>query len=225
MKGLKKVWLFAVAVLFGFSLFYFGEVADDELVDLDPKKLERKERSERSPEAAKERTQNTLRSQIERQMGRAFTEEEVELKPPEIPWHAWAYSIEVRKISSEKNGQIDFFGRVVAEDGEPLAGVNLVAKIARSPDFSVKDSISGNKTNVRTVRLETDENGRFNIRSFGRRLTVTEFEKVGYLILGEREFKGMAPRKSWSYSFIANSPSSFQSDSENPEIFTMKRVE
>lgn len=189
--------LILVIILVGFVIFYFSDRTGNDFSEADVPQIER-----------------------------AFTEEEVALKSPEVPWHAWAYSIGVHEISAAKNGTVKFFGKVVSEDGEPLSGVSLVAEVTGSEPSFVKSFVTGDETYVRGVELMTDQNGKFEITDFvGRRLTISDFEKQGYVILGEKELKGMAPRKSWSYSFIANSPSSFRSDPENPEVFTMKKIE
>ncbi len=107
-----------------------------------------------------------------------------------------------------------------------LSGVSLVAEVAGSEPSFVKALATGNETYVRNIELTTDQNGEFEITGFvGRRLTIKDFEKRGYVILGEKKFKGVAAKKSWSYSFIANSPSSFRGNPENPEVFMMKKFE
>lgn len=218
--------LIAVVVLFGSSILYFGDKSDNDFTESNGLQIKQRERPRQSQRSVSERGDDPSRADVEAEMGRSFTEEEVAMKPPNVPWHAWAYSIEVHRISAAKNGVVEFFGKVVSEDGEPLSGVSLKAEVAASETSFVKALATGDETNVRSVELTTDQNGEFKITGFvGRRLTVTDFEKPGYAILGEKKFKGMAPKKSWSYSFIANSPSSFRGDPENPEIFTMKKVD
>lgn len=165
------------------------------------------------------------RTEVESAMGRVFTKEEVELKPPDLPWPAWGYAIGVHEVSAEKNGQVKFYGKVVSESGDPLVGVRLKAKIGASETSMVKRLATGAVYSKESIEVITDRDGKFEVAGFGRRLTITDFEKQGYAIVGESEIAGMAPRKSWSYSFIANSQSSFKPDPKNPEIFTMKKVE
>lgn len=222
-----SVLLIASVVLIGVACYYFVDSDENDLADADAQEAEQGGRPmEHHQPSGGGQGSGSPRVDVEAEMGRSFTEEEVALKPPEVPWHAWAYSVEVHKISAAKNGIVEFFGKVVSEDGEPLSGVSLVAEVAGSEPSFVKALATGNETYVRSIELTTDRNGRFEITDFvGRRLTVRDFEKPGYAIFGEKKFKGMAAKKSWSYSFIANSPSSFRSDPENPEVFTMKKVE
>lgn len=229
MNDWKKISaiLIAAAILIGAVYYYFGDGNEDGFSEADALEAERGARPMQPPQpSVAEQGGGSPRADVEAEMGRPFTEEEAALKPPEVPWHAWAYSIEVHKISAAKNGRVEFFGKVVSEDGEPLSGVNLVAEVAGSEPSFVKALATGDETYVRSIELTTDQDGKFEITDFvGRRLTVKDFEKPGYVILGEKKFKGVAAKKSWSYSFIANSPSSFRGDPENPEVFTMKKVE
>lgn len=223
----KKIAIILIALVIALSVFSirFGNKKESDLVPISAEQPISKPAHDQPQAILRESNGNPSRIEIEKRMGRTFSEEEIELKPPDVPWHAWAFSIEAHKIAAEKNGEIAFFGKVVSEEGFPMEGVVLTAKVEISETSYAKALATGVETHVRTIKLTTDEDGEFEIKDFGRHLTVADFEKPGYSILGEKKYKGIAPKKSWSYSFIANSPSSFQPDPRNPEVFTMRKVE
>jgi len=70
------------------------------------------------------------RSAVEKRMGRKFTKDEISLKPPELPWHAFGYSVQTHRNADRTNGSIKFYGKVVDEEGEPLEGVSLTGEVS-----------------------------------------------------------------------------------------------
>lgn len=226
MSKWRKIFslLIAAVILIGVSFYYFRYYNRNYF---DVVRARRSDQGALFPHPrVDEQGSDSSRGDVEKAIGRPFTDEEVALKPEAVPWHAWAHSIEVHKISAAKNGMVEFFGKVVSESGEPLRGVSLVAEVAGSEPSFVKALATGDETYVKTIELTTDQNGEFEITgAVGRRLIIKDFRKQGYAIFGEKKFKGDGARKSWSDSFIANSSSSFLSDPENPEVFIMKEVE
>lgn len=163
------------------------------------------------------------REEAEKLMGRAFSVQEISMKPSSTSWRAWAQIVELHKMSVERNTNIHFFGKIVDAGGEPLSGVKLKATIVSSETSLIEAQKPGGKSNRKVIEFETDQQGRFEIRGFtGKLLMLSEFVKEGYEIAGESEFKGVGPKKSWAYNYLPGSPSGFVADSDKPEVFVMR---
>lgn len=157
------------------------------------------------------------RAAIEKKMGREFTKEEIELKPPSLPWHAWGYSIETHGNSVRNNGIVRFYGKVVSEKSEPLEGVSLTAEISWAEPSFAKVFATGKKSHAKEIPVTTDVKGRFKIEDIaGRDLTLTNFTKEGYEIAGKKKY--------WGYSFNPQLRTSHRADPSSPVIFTMRKI-
>ncbi len=105
------------------------------------------------------------------------------------------------------NGAIAFWGCVVDQNGNPIAG----AKVSLSCRTWQAQPLDANASQTKT-ELATDEAGRFQIGGMtGDRLTIDDVVKPGYLL---------SPRAKKTFAF-ANSPKPFFADPNVPEIIRM----
>lgn len=155
---------------------------------------------------------------FERRIGRQFTEEEKRMKPPEMGWTAWGQFVHLHQVQSFKDGPVTFYGKVTDMEGKPLSGVSLTAKIRTYIDSIAEKFVKQTSTEVKQIQLVTDAEGRFSIiGENGTNLQIFDFTKEGYEVTGERKF--------WGGSFNPHVPQRHVPDPENPEIFTMRKVE
>lgn len=154
---------------------------------------------------------------LEKRIGRKFTAEERRLKPPEMSWTAWGQYVDVHRTQSLKNGNVTFYGKVVTPDGKPLSGVSLTAEIREYIDSIAEKLIKRNSTTLSQIPLITDAEGRFSILGEeGTNLHIFDITKDGYEVVD---------KKFWGGSFNPHVAHRYKPDPENPEIFTMKKVE
>ncbi|MCG8602459.1 MAG: hypothetical protein MI807_20100 [Verrucomicrobiales bacterium] len=218
---MKKIFVSAVFLLFVASIIWIMVSKKENHVAAST--VSKNPPSTAEPEAAvqNEAPEKTIKEDemtaFEERIGRKFTAEEKRLKPPEMSWTAWGQYVDVHRTQSLKNGNVTFYGKVITPDGTPLPGVSLTAEIREYIDSIAKKLIKGNSTSVRQIPLITDAEGRFSIiGEDGTNLHVTDITKDGYEVV-DKEF--------WGGSFNPHVAHRHKPDPENPEIFTMKKVE
>ncbi len=115
-----------------------------------------------------------------------------------------------------RNGPIDFFGKVVDPQGNPLTGVTLSAKVRYYSIFG------GNSE--KTVEHETDHNGRFRIKfRSGTSVRVEDFTKPGYSIRGLPASKGEGGGTlgHWLFYFTPTDRNQDLTSQDHPFTFVM----
>lgn len=153
---------------------------------------------------------------IEGELGE-LSREEVESKPKSASWSEWFHVISMHRIKKSKNGPVEFFGKVVDVNGNPLSGVSVVAEVLYGETSLVNAIAEGSNSATKRLVLETDDYGAISITALeGSRLVLRDFEKRGYVLVGEK--------KGWSYSFIPGRSTRHRADVRNPEVFTMTRA-
>lgn len=115
------------------------------------------------------------------------------------------------------NRDIAFFGRVVDQDGSPIAGAVVTAELTRKagPELPILWSSPNNRYVV--VTTSTDSQGSFAFEVKGIGLLIRSVEKAGYA--GSRSNTGnveyLRPKDEW-YTPL-------RSNRSNPHIFTLRR--
>ncbi len=146
-----------------------------------------------------------------------LSKEERDAKPKDISWGQWAYAVVSHRTEKGKNGDIEFYGKIVDENGKSIEGVSLKVQISAYGTSLKKKIESGQSSEIKEFRIDTDKNGMFQIKGEnGTRLILRNYEKKGYELSGKK--------KGWSYSFRADRKTRHQADSDNPVEFVMREI-
>jgi hypothetical protein len=218
---MKKIFASAVFLLFVASIIWIVVSKKENRVEGSTEAANPPSTTEPAPGVRRESAEKTFEEDemtaIEKRMGRSFTSEEKRLKPPEMRWTAWGQFVDLHRQDSFSNGSVTFYGKVVTSDGEPLSEVSLTAEIREYIDSIAEKLIKRKSTTLRQIPLITDAEGRFSIvGEDGTNLHIFDIEKDGYEVVD---------KKFWGGSFNPHVAHRHKPDRENPEIFTMKRVE
>lgn len=118
------------------------------------------------------------------------------------------------KIRKDTMSEIEFYGRIVAQDGHPIEGVSLIAEWDKYPE-NLFAYFFARKSNRRREKLMSDSNGRFAITGLrGVRLVLRDFSHPTYELPGKK--------RGWGFSFISDSNNRHVADSRNPFTITMR---
>lgn len=118
---------------------------------------------------------------------------------------------QIRKV---KMSEIEFYGRIVAQDGSPIEGVSLNAEWGSYPENLFAYFLSGD-SNTNHKALISDWRGNFSITGIrGVDLILKEFSHPSYELAGSK--------KGWGFSFISDSSERHEADSRNPFTITMR---
>lgn len=91
-----------------------------------------------------------------------------------------------------KNQDFEFFGRIIAESGEPIEGVSFVAEWETYRDNLFSWIFMGRMAK-NSLEIESDSDGRFAITGVrGVNLQIFDFAHPSYEIAGERKFWGFS---------------------------------
>ena len=86
---------------------------------------------------------------------------------------------EIRQYMESQNKPIDFYGQVIDQDGNPLAGVSIKGEALRVK--VVVPAAWGDKDEIIPIAKETDAAGRFEIQGItGRAVELESIQKSGY---------------------------------------------
>lgn len=118
---------------------------------------------------------------------------------------------EARELLKAADVPIEFYGRMVDQDGAAMGDVLVSYSVSR-PGELVNERLVRQVDEKATVRSGTD--GRFTIRSHGFLLSIEKMEKEGYEAAKEQVH-------SFSYS---GSPRRHQPDAKAPVVLLMKNV-
>lgn len=146
-----------------------------------------------------------------------ITDEENQFRPEGWGDKQWGYFVFAHRMGLADNGNVEFYGKIVDQDGEPLSNVEVMAVIHyHEPDIqSIIEK--NNDRREKEVLLRTDLRGEFSVMNqIGSSLVLKSFSKDGYLIKG---------RKWYQFGFAPNGPSPpYNADRTKPMIFTMQRL-
>lgn len=115
--------------------------------------------------------------------------------------------VETAELIRQANVPIDFWGKVVDQEGIPLEGVKITYRIQQPRVPWDTNSI------VKTI--STDSNGVFHVKNKGSTFGIEDFEKDGY-----RSTKG----QDTSFTYSDNSEQ-YVPDKNSPKIYTLVREE
>jgi hypothetical protein len=152
----------------------------------------------------------------------SMSEEDKQAKPEGYDMETWATFVKDHYNQLKQNGDIEFYGKVVAEDGSPLSGVRIAIRI-RTFETSIAKAIERHRPMTdEDFEVITDGHGRFSvIDKFGATLGLSLFEIPGYQIVeGTRLGYRFTPEE----AMAALGPP-HQADPANPVIFKMIRAE
>lgn len=218
---MKKIFVSAVFLLFVASIIWIMVSKKENHVAASAQKTDAPSTTEPDPvvrsEAAGKTIEEDEMTAFERRIGRKFTAEEKRLKPPEMSWTAWGQFVDLHRQDSFSDGNVTFYGKVITPDGTPLPGVSLTAEIREYIDSIAEKLLKQGSTKLRQISLITDAEGRFSIiGEDGTNLHIFDITKDGYEVVD---------KKFWGGSFNPHVAHRHKPDPENPEIFTMKKVE
>lgn len=134
-------------------------------------------------------------------------------------WYPIGYSLHSLTAPLARVGPIDFYGRVVDEQGVGIPGVTLSAKIRSY-------RIIGGYVE-RVADYETDPKGEFRIQARrGLSVRVSEFSKSGFSIRGRPPLKGQGVESidHWLFYFNPTGQDLTITDPQNPSTFIMERT-
>ncbi len=218
---MKRIFVLAVFLLLVASIIWIMVSKKESRVAESTEKADFPSTTESAPVVRSEAVGKTIEEDemtaLEKKIGRKFTAEEKRLKPPEMSWTAWGQYVDVHRTQSLKNGNVTFYGKVTTPDGKPLSGVSLIAEIREYIDSIAEKLLKQGSTKLRQISLITDAEGRFSIiGEDGTNLQIFDITKDGYEVID---------KKFWGGSFNPHVSHRHKPDPENPEIFTMKKVE
>jgi hypothetical protein len=114
----------------------------------------------------------------------------------------------LQEAAAAKNVRIDFWGRVIDQDGEPITGVRVVM---RAREWEV-DSTSGPKTISKRTEATTDNSGNFSLNGgSGDSLQLEAIQKEGYRL---------SPKTQMGFAYGAGSDTFVPSEA-NPVLIHM----
>jgi len=162
------------------------------------------------------------REQAVRDLIASMSEEDKQAKPEGYPVDIWAYFVHNHYQQLKQNGDIEFYGKVVAEDGSPLPGVRIQARIYTFEPSLTKVIEMNRPTSMEDFNVMTDDQGMFGVQNkFGVSLGLSLFEINEYKVM-----KG----QSFGYNFAPEEAKAalgppHQADPANPVIFKMIKEE
>jgi hypothetical protein len=112
-----------------------------------------------------------------------LTEAEAAAKPPDVSDASWLAAVFLHRVNvKEKNGNVEFFGKVVDQDAQPIESAKIKAYSAQYVE-SLKDQIAygGGRLDTKTIEVATDGAGLFTISGYrARNLSFDSVQKPGY---------------------------------------------
>jgi hypothetical protein len=162
------------------------------------------------------------REQAVKEMIASMSEEDKQAKPEDYPMDLWAYFVANHHQQLRQNGDIEFYGKVVAEDGSPLPDVRVQVRVNTFEPSITKAIAMNQPTNMEDFNIITDNHGRFSVEhKLGVSLGLSLFEIKGYKVMEGQTF---------GYSFAPEEAKAalgppHQADPANPVIFKMMRAE
>ena len=146
------------------------------------------------------------------------TPEEESLRPGNVSRGTWTYVIAELRVREKMNGEVNFFGKIVDENGNPLPGVLVEAELLSYETSLIELANSAESLPRKTLELVSDAEGRISVvEPRGSRLKLSKFRKEGYKLL-ERTY--------FVYPFGSDkSKPPHVGNPVSPVIFTMERVQ
>lgn len=122
---------------------------------------------------------------------------------------------EVKKMFLSANGPIEFYGRVVDQNSDPVAEAQVIISISA---YSAPITTYGIKVDVKDVILKTDKRGNFELHNErGTSLHLLKIEKKGFVFLYDD--------KQVDYYYSPAAEKKHHPDKANPVIFKMRKKE
>lgn len=153
---------------------------------------------------------------VDKDMLDNFTEEEMAMRPEGWSTGDWIHFMIAYRAGRSANGTVEFYGKIVDENGSPLSGVELVAEITyNEPSLGsvLKTNTSDRKEDL---NVKSSADGTFSIiEPVGRSMFLKNFVKDGYKLSG---------KKSYAYMFSPSSAKTHKADPKNPEVFMLEKA-
>ena len=144
-----------------------------------------------------------------------LTEEEAAAKPVDVNDANWLATVFFHRANvKEKNGNVEFFGKVVDQDGQPIEGATIMAT-SRQYVESLKEQVAhgGGKVDTKKIELKTDADGLFKVSGYrARNLRFESVEKTGYT---------SSSKLPGGFTFSPSYSTQHQPDAAEPVIFPM----
>jgi len=127
------------------------------------------------------KTKPEIEAQQEEEESLLLEDEGVE-KPVGIPQADWERALRVHAIKKSANRNVNFYGRVVDQHGDPVDGTQLELKILSYPDSFIEYLKTGREQIKNTFNITTDANGMFSVeKKEGISLSIERMTKDGYV--------------------------------------------
>jgi hypothetical protein len=86
---------------------------------------------------------------------------------------------EIRQYLESQNKPVEFFGKIIDQDGNPLAGVKIKGEVLHLK--VIVPAAWGSQDEIIPIDKDTDQNGRFEIQGMtGRGVVIESIQKDGY---------------------------------------------
>ena len=120
-------------------------------------------------------------------------------------------------LKGQSNMDMVFYGKAVDQDGQPLSGASFEFRVEAFPkDWTYETR--ARPSDVVTVQAVSDQNGLFQLKLTGHRLTRLKADRDGYRHYFEKDLQDGTPQTS-GYTLIAWGDPCFKSDSDHPAVF------
>ncbi len=176
------------------------------------------------PEASKQSTKRgqrlkpRVKTPLEEKRVSTLDDEGVQ-KPEGMPDEDWQRALRVHTIKKSANRQIDFYGKVVDQHGEPVEGVKLEIKILSYQSSFVDYLRTGREQLENKFTMVTDADGSFVVEGRkGTSFAIERMTKEGYV----------RPGRGVKYNFVYSNLSSGEkssmyhtADRSRPVIYKM----
>jgi hypothetical protein len=126
-------------------------------------------------------------------------------KPPASAPQRQAEEAKSSRLPDVSSAPIEFYGRVIDQDGKPLPGVDVMAGTGSTTGFMQQET--------RNYTAVTDANGAFSFKGFRGDALIIELKKTGYNFASDRN--------RFHYSPIDPDKKRFTPNSNNPVVFQM----
>jgi hypothetical protein len=157
-------------------------------------------------------------------MEHGMPEEDKRAMPKDASVEWWALRSAYQQHEARQNGEVEFYGKLVDENQQPLKGVQIHVRVSSVRPTLAAVVASKNASSYTSVEMKptTDETGRFEVKNMKGRGLVLD-----YVALDGYEF---APGTDNGFTFVPDGVSStwegprHKADPNNPVVLVMRKI-